>query len=76
MEKFEIIDVEKIIPQGTKEIGFREFDGCAKLTEVDIPNGVEVIGDFAFRGCRALTSIVLPETVSMIGFSLLKIALL
>ena len=36
MEKFEIIDVETMIPQGTKEIGFGEFDGCANLTEVDI----------------------------------------
>ena len=34
MEKIEIIDVETMIPQGTKEIGFGEFDGCANLTEV------------------------------------------
>jgi hypothetical protein len=54
MEKFEIIDVETMISQGTKEIGFGEFDGCANLTEVEILK------------CTSLEHIYVPA--SMLGY--------
>ncbi len=56
-----------IIPQGIKEIGYRAFYHCPKLTEVVIPDGVERIDDEAFYYCGGLCFVTIPKSVRVIG---------
>ena len=48
-------------------IGYRAFDGCSGLTNVNIPSSVTSIGVWSFCGCGGLTSIEIPSSVKSIG---------
>ena len=48
-------------------IGYRAFDGCSSLTNVNIPSSVTSIGVWSFCGCSGLTSIEIPSNVTSIG---------
>lgn|GEM_PF-1736606 len=39
---------------GFREIGYRAFAGCARLTRINIPDCVRIVGSNAFDGCRFL----------------------
>lgn len=61
MAKYEIIDGEGIIPEGTTKIEPKAFSGCTGLKSIVIPDSVTMIGDGAFECCTGLTSIVVSE---------------
>ena len=57
-------------------IGYRAFDGCSGLTNVNIPSSVTSIGVWSFCGCGGLTSIEIPSSVTSIedhAFSYCKV---
>ncbi len=56
-----------IIPDYVTSIGYRSFDGCTSLTELEIPDSVTSIGGSAFNDCTSLTSIEIPDSVTDIG---------
>ena len=60
------------IPEGTGQIGDREFYRCAGLTSVKIPETVTRIGDLAFVDCTDLTSVKIPESVTRIDDAAFK----
>ena len=66
MAKYEIINGEGIIPNGTTEIEDNAFEGCNELTNITIPESVTKIGNYAFYE-SALTSINIPNSVTTIG---------
>ena len=70
MAQYEIKDGVGIIPEGTTELEYKDWNGafedCIELTSIIIPNSVMVIGNNAFKGCTGLTSIVLPEKLTEI----------
>ncbi len=63
----DVITHEIVIPEGTREIPYRAFGGCGKITSVSIPPSVTSIGDRAFYQCSSLTSITIPDSVTSIG---------
>ena len=50
-----------------KVIGFRAFDQCSEITQINIPDAITSIGFRAFCDCRSLDSIIIPDNVSNIG---------
>ena len=58
-----------VIPDGTRQIYNRAFEGCHHLTQVDIPQGVYRIHSNAFADCRALRFVELPEGLAEISNS-------
>ena len=63
------VATELVIPDGTKKIGDRAFDGRKDITSVTIPGSVTEIGLSAFRECTSLTSVTIPGSVTEIGCS-------
>ncbi|MCR5122473.1 MAG: leucine-rich repeat domain-containing protein, partial [Ruminococcus sp.] len=55
------------IPNGTKSISDRAFEGAAGITSVIIPESVTDIGSGAFLDCTSLTSVTVPSGVNSIG---------
>ena len=64
-----MITREIVIPEGTKEIPYKAFEGCGKITSITIPNSVTIIGDDAFSYCSSLTCVTIPDGVTSIGRS-------
>lgn len=58
-----------VIPGTVENIGWRAFDECTKLREVNIPSGVTNIAQNAFRLCVSLESVDIPGSVETIGSS-------
>lgn len=58
-----------VIPGTVENIGWRAFDECTKLREVNIPSGVTNIAQNAFRLCVSLESVDIPGSVENIGSS-------
>ena len=56
-----------MVPQGTRDIAPRAFEGCTALQSVMLPPSVTAIGDAAFYGCTALTSAQLSQGLVTIG---------
>jgi len=48
-------------------IGYRAFDGCSSLTNVNIPSSVTNIRHGLFWNCSGLTHIEIPSSVTHIG---------
>jgi hypothetical protein len=61
------LDVDLIIPNGTKKIGNHAFIYLEKLRSVTIPNSVTSIGERAFEDCKSLKSVTIPNSVTSIG---------
>ena len=60
---------QSVIPDdgSVTKIGWRAFDRCSRLTEIEIPDCVTYIGQIAFRECTGLTDITLPTHLYFIG---------
>ncbi len=56
-----------IISSGTTSIGYRAFNNCTELTEIDIPDSVKKIEDYAFENCSSLESLSFGDSLEMIG---------
>ena len=55
------------ISQGVTTVGFRAFDDCKNLKNIEIPASVRVIEDFAFFECHKLESIEILSSEVGIG---------
>ena len=53
--------------RGTASIGYKAFQSCYSLTQINIPDGVTSIGANAFQYCYSLTQINIPDSVTSIG---------
>jgi hypothetical protein len=61
------ISLNKIIlHDGIKTIGYRAFDNCCGLSDIDLCS-IETIDAYAFSGCWGLTNITIPSTVTKIN---------
>ena len=58
-----------ILPENTKVLSRRAFEGCSNLTEIAIPNGVQSIDSFAFSMCDNLSIVTIPKSVISIKSS-------
>lgn len=56
-----------LIPEGTQEIHYHNFEDCESLKSIDIPNGVTIISGEAFKNCRSLENVTIPDSVTEIG---------
>lgn len=56
------------IPEGTKSINDRAFNGVGYLWGITLPDSVSHIGEYAFVGCVNWTNVLLPEAVTAIGY--------
>ena len=52
---------------GVTSIGFKAFDGCKNLKEVNIPYSVIFIGNSSFYGCKNLKEVTIPYSITSIG---------
>ena len=53
--------------RGTASIGYKAFQSCYSLTQINIPDGVTSIGGNAFQYCYSLTQINIPDSVTSIS---------
>lgn len=53
----------------TKTIGYRTFQECSSLTEIEFPEGLTTIGQCAFIRCTLLESVSFPSTLAEIQTS-------
>lgn len=56
------------LPQNTKYILPKAFEGCKNLVTIDIPYTVTSIGDNAFEGCSSLEKVSIPSGVISIDW--------
>lgn len=49
------------------EIGFRAFNFCNAIENIELPEGLLSIGDYTFYSCSSLNSVMIPSTVTTIG---------
>ena len=58
-----------IIPDSVISIGYRAFENCPSLANINIGNGVTSIDSRAFYYCTSLVSITIPDSVTSIADS-------
>lgn len=58
-----------VIESGVKNIAYKAFSGCEKLTKVVLPDTSEEIGSFVFYDCKALKSVTIPPSVMTIDYN-------
>lgn len=56
----------KVVIDGPKKLGYGEFEGCTKLTDVSLSNTVEEIGNRTFYDCSSLKDICFPVSIRKI----------
>lgn len=56
------------VPDGTRSINDRAFNGVGFLRTLTIPDSVSHIGEYAFVGTVNWTNVVLPEATTAIGY--------
>lgn len=54
-------------PESIEFIGYRAFEGCEELEDIQLPARLSKIADYAFSDCSSLMSVILPETLTEIG---------
>lgn len=55
------------IPNRVKDIEYRAFNDCRRMTSVVIPDSVITIDEAAFQGCIKLKDVNIPNSVTSIG---------
>lgn len=60
--------IQVVIEDGIREIGYEAFRDVQNLTAVTISDGVTKIKKRAFYGCIGLSAIVIPPSVTTIGY--------
>ena len=61
----DIVNGYYTIQDGVTKIGFRSFEGCKSLKNVDIPDSVTEIEDWAFLCCKSLKKVSLPKGIKL-----------
>lgn len=56
------------IPDGTRSVNDKAFNGVWLLRQITLPDSMTHIGEYAFVSCGNWTSVVLPGATSAIGY--------